>query len=60
MNNLVINQQHFSSFRYKKSEGQAVDFHSPVFVQDMIDARCRVSKQDKIHFARSEYNDVIK
>ena len=59
MNNLAIKQR-FSNFRYQKSERQAVDFHSPVFVQDRADACCRVSKQYKIDFARSENDDVMK
>ena len=45
--------------KYKKSKGH-VDLHRQVFTQDRADARCRVSKQYKIHFPRSENDDVIK
>ena len=46
--------------RYKKSKGQAVDFDSQVFLPDRVNASCEVSKQDKIPFARSENDDVMK
>ena len=47
-------------FKLKKSEGQAVVFHSPVFVQARADEHCLVLKQDESHFARSGDDDVIK
>ena len=58
----LSNNNIFQTFDTKKTGGQAVDFHSPVFVQEKTDVRCRVSKQyaRKIHFARSENDDVIK
>ena len=62
MDNLAIKQQHSANFRYKKSKGQAVDFDSQVhvFLRDRVNASCGVSKQDKIPFARSENDDVMK
>ena len=60
MDNLAIKQQHSANFRYKKSKGQDVDFDSQVFLPDRVNASCGVSKQDKIPFARSENDDVMK
>ena len=60
MDNLAIKQQHSANFRYKKSNGQAVDFDIHVFLRDRVNASCGVSKQDKIPVARSENDDVMK
>ena len=63
MPGLLLNEQsryQTTTFKLKKSESQAVVFHCPVFVQARADVRCRVSKQDESHFARSEDDDIIK
>ena len=50
----------FCKLSINKSKGQAVDLNSQVFLRDRVNASCGVSKQDKIPFARSENDDVMK
>ena len=57
---LLSNNNILQTFDTKKSKGQAVDFDSQVFLRDRVNANCGVSKQDKIPFARSENDDVMK
>ena len=57
---LLSNNNILQTFDTKKSKGQAVDFDSQVFLRYRVNANCGVSKQDKIPFARSENDDVMK